>query len=335
MIGFCLAAGAGSRLAPLTEAVPKPLVRPAGRPLLDLALEALRAAGAGRVVVNAHHHADQLAAHLAGRPDVEVTVEPVLLGTGGALGGARHAGLLGADLDEVILLTCADVLVDPADLARLAGFLDHTSAAMVAGLVVAPPNPLRLRLDGDRVVSDPAGRWGSAAVYALRATVLDGVAPAPATFMDALLGPLMAGGAVTGLPLAGPWLGVDTLPRLLAASAGLLAGRWPYQLPPGQLLTTPGGGGARGGGRRPGARGPVFLVEGARVDPTALLAGPVVVDAGARVGPEAVVTRAVVAPDAEVGAGAVVAGSVLGPGARLAPGVTAAAALVPGTGTAR
>ena len=321
MIGFCLAAGAGSRLAPLTDAVPKPLVRPAGRPLLDLACEALRAAGAERVVVNAHHHADQLVTHLAGRRDVRVAVEPVLLGTGGALGGARRAGLLGAAADEVVLLTCADVLVDPADLARLVATLERTGAALVAGLVPAPADPLRLRLDGDKLARDPDGGWGSAAVYALRAGVLDRVPAAPATFVDVLLGPLLAEGAVAGRRLAGPWLGADTLPRVLAASAGLLTGRWPYRLPAGRLLDRPGG--------------PVFLAAGARVDPTAVLAGPVVVDAGGRVGPGAVVARAVVGPDAQVGAGAVVTGSVLGPGAHLPAGAAAAAALVPGTGAAR
>ena len=55
MIGFCLAAGAGTRLLPLTRVTPKPLLAPAGRPLVDLAVEALQRAGATRVVVNAHH----------------------------------------------------------------------------------------------------------------------------------------------------------------------------------------------------------------------------------------------------------------------------------------
>ena len=44
MIGFCLAAGAGSRLEPLTRSTPKPLLAPAGRPLIDLAVEALQRA---------------------------------------------------------------------------------------------------------------------------------------------------------------------------------------------------------------------------------------------------------------------------------------------------
>ena len=124
MIGFCLAAGAGSRLLPLTRVTPKPLLAPAGRPLVDLAIEALRRAGATRVVVNAHHGADLLIAHLAGRPGVEVVVEPVLLGTGGGLVNAAHLGLLGAGGDPV-LVTAADHVVDPADLAALAAFLDR------------------------------------------------------------------------------------------------------------------------------------------------------------------------------------------------------------------
>ena len=53
MIGFCLAAGAGTRLLPVTRILPKPLLAPAGRPLVDLAVEALETAGAARVVVTA------------------------------------------------------------------------------------------------------------------------------------------------------------------------------------------------------------------------------------------------------------------------------------------
>jgi NDP-sugar pyrophosphorylase family protein len=353
VIGFCLAAGAGSRLHPLTRAVPKPLLAPAGRPLVDLAVEALLAAGAERVVVNAHHGADLLAAHLAGRPGVRLAREPVLLGTGGGLANAARLGLLG-DGDDPVLVTCADHVVDPADLAALAGFLQHSGAPMVTGLVPAAQPTFGLRLAGapggrpapsaaaeaaggraaggpaagaageaagGRLVRDPRGPWDSAGAYALRAGVLEALRPAPATLDAALLGPLLERGALAGLPFRAPVADAGTLHRLLAASAGLLARRWPYDLPPGSLLA-PDPCGLAGAA--------VLVAKGASRHEAATIAGPVVLDAGGRVEAGAVVTRAVVGPGAVVGAGARVVGSVLGPGARLAPGETAVAALLPG-----
>ena len=157
VIGFCLAAGAGTRLRPLTRTVPKPLLAPAGRPLVDLAVEALQAAGATRVVVNAHHGADQLVAQLAGRAGVEVVVEPVLLGTGGGLVNAARLGLLG-DGDDPVLVTAADHVVDPADLAALAAFLEQAGAPMAAGLVPATTDPFGLRLEAP-APDPPPGPW--------------------------------------------------------------------------------------------------------------------------------------------------------------------------------
>jgi mannose-1-phosphate guanylyltransferase len=315
VIGFCLAAGAGSRLVPLTRFVPKPLLAPAGRPLVDLAVEALEAAGATRVVVNAHHGADLLTAHLAGRPGVEVVDEPVLLGTGGGLVNAARLGLLGRG-DDAVLVTAADHVLDPEDLARLAAFLDRSGAPMAAGLIPSGVNSFGLRLEGaggEKVVRDPGGPWDSAGAYAVRAGLVAGLDPGPAMLEHRVLGPLLERGLLAGLPFRAPAADAGTLHRLLEVSAGLLAGRWPYDLPPGRLV---------GGG-------PVFLADGAEVDPGAVLGGPVVVDAGGRVGAGAVVTRSVVGPGACVGPGARVAGSFLGPGAELPAGDTAVAALLP------
>ena len=124
MIGFCLAAGAGTRLLPLTGAIPKPLLAPAGRPLIDLAVEGLQVAGATRVVVNAHHGAELLIAHLAGRPGVEVVDEPTLLGTGGGLVNAAHLGLLGSGDDPVLVLAAGPPPTEQAEaVERLLGRL--------------------------------------------------------------------------------------------------------------------------------------------------------------------------------------------------------------------
>jgi len=62
------AAGLGTRMRPITETLPKPLVEIAGRPLLDHAIDRLAAAGVETVVVNTHYLAAQIAGHLAARP---------------------------------------------------------------------------------------------------------------------------------------------------------------------------------------------------------------------------------------------------------------------------
>ena len=88
--GMVLAAGLGTRLRPLTETLPKPLVEIAGRTLLDHALDRLELAGVEEVVVNLHYKPAMLAAQLAQRerPRIKLSREEKLLETGG---GVRHA----------------------------------------------------------------------------------------------------------------------------------------------------------------------------------------------------------------------------------------------------
>ena len=80
-----LAAGLGTRMRPLTDAVPKPLVPLAGKPLLDQVLDRLASVGVERTVVNVHFKADQIESHLAARSDPEIVISDerdVLLDTG-------------------------------------------------------------------------------------------------------------------------------------------------------------------------------------------------------------------------------------------------------------
>jgi NDP-sugar pyrophosphorylase family protein len=85
--GVVLAAGAGSRLAPLTRLRPKPLCPVGGTALVDLALARV-ATAAGDVAVNVHHDRDRIAAHVEGRAHVSVE-DHEALGTAGALGHLR------------------------------------------------------------------------------------------------------------------------------------------------------------------------------------------------------------------------------------------------------
>lgn len=89
-----LAAGLGKRMLPLTEHTPKPLLQLAGRPLVDRVAALAHGEGATRFIVNAHHHADKMKAHVAALDaslagtTFELSIEDELLNTGGGVKAA-------------------------------------------------------------------------------------------------------------------------------------------------------------------------------------------------------------------------------------------------------
>lgn len=90
-----MAAGLGKRMRPLTATTPKPLVRVAGKPLIDHSLDRLAEAGVAKAVVNVHYLADALEAHLAKRKAPAITISDerkLLLETGGGM--VKAHGLL-------------------------------------------------------------------------------------------------------------------------------------------------------------------------------------------------------------------------------------------------
>ncbi|HEX7075135.1 MAG TPA: nucleotidyltransferase family protein [Hyphomicrobiaceae bacterium] len=83
-----LAAGLGSRMRPLTDLVPKPLVRLRQKPLIDYALDRIAEAGISQAVVNVHHFADQVISHLKTRQRPRILISDEreqLLDTGGGV----------------------------------------------------------------------------------------------------------------------------------------------------------------------------------------------------------------------------------------------------------
>lgn len=83
-----LAAGLGTRLRPLTDLTPKPLVPVGGRPMLDYVLDLLVECGVKRLSINVHHHAEQMEAYLASRSDLDILISDErhrLMNNGGGL----------------------------------------------------------------------------------------------------------------------------------------------------------------------------------------------------------------------------------------------------------
>jgi NDP-sugar pyrophosphorylase family protein len=125
-----LAAGLGTRLKPLTDTVPKALVKLGSKTMLELTLARLKAAGATDVIVNAHHHADVLESFIKTRDfgvKIAISREDVLLDTGG---GLKKAAWFFGD-GKPFLVHNVDVVTD-LDLRKLYRF--HAEGGATATL---------------------------------------------------------------------------------------------------------------------------------------------------------------------------------------------------------
>lgn len=158
--GMIFAAGLGTRLRPLTNTIPKALVPVAGVPMLERVARRLIDAGADRLVINAHHHADQVVRFVDERDgfgvDCRVSVEEgEPLETGGGLLRAHELGWFRGD--RPIVVHNADVLTD----FPLAGLLDsHARGDALATLAVMDRDKSRALLFDDDGLCGAVGRDG-------------------------------------------------------------------------------------------------------------------------------------------------------------------------------
>jgi len=134
MKAMVLAAGLGTRLRPLTDSRPKALVEVAGRTLLEITLERLRAFGIHDVIINVHHFAEMMVDYLKANGNfgmhIEISREELLLDTGG---GLKKAAWFFRDDAEPFVLHNVDV-ISTVDLQRMAQF--HKNAQALATLAV-------------------------------------------------------------------------------------------------------------------------------------------------------------------------------------------------------
>ena len=224
-----LAAGRGERMRPITDRLPKPLVRVGGAPLIDHVLDGLAAAGVGRAVVNLWYLADLIAAHLAGRtaPAITLSREATLLDTGG--GVAMALPELGP---EPFYVLSSDGLwrdgATPA-LARLAAAWDDDA---MDALLLLQPMAAAVGFDGAGdffIAADGrlARRGGAAsAPYAYMSIQLMhprafGGCPAGAFSNNWVWDRALAAGRLFGLVHDGGWCHVGDAAGLAAADAWL------------------------------------------------------------------------------------------------------------------
>jgi bifunctional UDP-N-acetylglucosamine pyrophosphorylase/glucosamine-1-phosphate N-acetyltransferase len=307
MKAVVVAAGRGTRMRPLTDTRPKPLVPVAGTPLVEHVLDAAAPHVDGFVVVvgyGADQVRERVGAEHAGVP-VEYVTQDEQLGTAHAVQQAK--GLV----DERFLVLNGDVVFDRG---LVAGLADADGAAMAVKTVDDPSAFGVVDTDGDRVTGivekpdDPPSNLANLGLYAFPPAVFDHIADLELSergeyeITDAVASLVEAGRRVTAVEQDGLWLDVGRPWDLLDASEHLLADldrRVEGDVEDGATL-----------------RGPVVVEAGARVRSGAYVRGPVVIQSGADVGPNAYVRGAtVLGPEARVGNAVEVKNSILMAGA--------------------
>lgn len=213
-----LAAGRGERMRPLTDRVPKPLLKVGGRSLVAWHLERLRAAGFRDIVINLSWLGEQIEAVLGDGAHFGVRIQysrepfPALE----AGGGLRQAlPLLG---DAPFLLVNGDVYTD-VDFGSL-----QLRAGDLAQLVLVPNPPHHpqgdFHLAGDRINASSGERLTYSGVAVVDPALVAGEAPGRFPLLPLLLR-ARDGGRLGGQRHAGRWLDVGTAARLAELDAEL------------------------------------------------------------------------------------------------------------------
>lgn len=228
-----LAAGLGKRMRPITDTMPKPLVKVAGKTLLDWGLDSLAMAGVESAIVNVHYLPEQIVAHVAARRAPKILIsdesEALLDSAGGIVKALPELGkgafyIINADtfwidsgqpsLERLSLAwdgSKMDILLMLTDLDSATGHCVGTDFLMA--------------LDGAlrRSKGDPAG-----VIYAGAAIIHPRIfkdAPAGPHSLNAYFDTAIAAGRLFGMKMQGHWITVgtpDAIPQAEAAVAGAL-----------------------------------------------------------------------------------------------------------------
>lgn len=307
MKAVVLVGGEGTRLRPLTETVPKPLLPLVDRPILDHVLDHLVEHGVREVLMSSPYLErtfDGFLAARGGSPDIRWVTEAEPLGTGGAivsvldrLGSEPFVALNGDILTDLDLTAMIRKHRDRRADASIA--LHHVEDARAFGLVATdhdgrvtefrekPSTPESGDINAGTYVLEPAvlRRWEAGRAASIERDVF------PALIAD--------GANVEGFASDAYWLDLGTPEQYLRAHADLLAGR------------------VRGH-----AYDDPWLAPQARIDPAARIGRSVAVGEGGVVGADAELEDAVLLREAEVRSGARVRGSIVGPRALVGRGAT-------------
>jgi MurNAc alpha-1-phosphate uridylyltransferase len=224
-----LAAGLGKRMRPLTDTMPKPLIRIAGKTLLDWGLDALADAGVEQAVVNVHYLPDQIVTHVACREAPKIVISDERTGLLDSAGGIVKAlPELGAAPFYILNADTFWIDAGGSNLARLA--LEWDAGRMDILIMLAPlesatghsgSTDFLLAADGRlaRANKDPRGLiYAGAAIVHPR--IFEGAEAEPHS-LNRYFDSAIAAGRLFGMAMEGHWITVGTPDAIAPAEAAV------------------------------------------------------------------------------------------------------------------
>lgn len=326
-----LCAGAGSRMAPLSDATPKPMLDFLGRPVLEHLMRHLEGFGIRDFLLNPGHHGEVI--HNQFRTDSRRSL--FFVNEGRHKGGRWHGAPLGSAstlirlqsdhcaFDDDFLVLCGDALID-LDLAAMLERHRQSGAEVTIAALQVPRQDVskygilectpegRVRAFQEKPAPDRAlSTLASTGIYIFSPRALSGMPAGPGQDIagDLLPAILARNGHVAAFTQPFGWVdlgcGRDYFAALTMGIQGRIAG-----LVPQAVETRPGLWVAPGAqvSRRARISGACYLGPGAVVEAGARIDGPAVICAGALIRNKALVRNSFIAPDTLVGAGAWVDG---------------------------
>lgn len=313
MEAILLVGGLGTRLRPLTENLPKPMLPVAGVPLVVHQIARLKAAGIDHVVLATSYKADVFSealgdgSHLGVRVDYAVETEP--LGTGGAI---RHAADLLDDRAGPVLICNGDVIDAHAIRAQVSQHVEAGAAATLyltrvddaSAYGCVPTEPDGRVTAFLEKMDAPVTSQVNAGCYVFERSVIATIPAGKPVSVERETFPsvLDSGALMLGVVDDAYWRDLGTPESYIQGSADVVLG----------LVDSPA---------RPGPAGPHLVLDGAKVHDDARLSGGTCIGPGTVVHEGAEVHGSVVLDDVTVGAGAAVRASALGRGVVVGEGV--------------
>ncbi|OGC23414.1 hypothetical protein A2291_08030 [candidate division WOR-1 bacterium RIFOXYB2_FULL_42_35] len=299
-----MAAGYGTRLEPLTIAVPKPMIPIVNIPCMQHNLELLQRHGFCDLITNIHYHPEQIQNYFGDGYDFGVNLtysfEEKLLGTAG---GVKKMARLG-DIKETFLILSSDALTD-INLAKIVAFHKEKKALITIamakvedvtefGVVITDDNGQVIGFQEKPPQEEAKSNMVNAGIYVMEPEVLNIIPEGFYDFGKQLFPQLVAEqAAIYGYPMLGYWSDVGSLEKYIESSYDAMKGSVCINIPGNKIAKS------------------AWVGEREKIADSARFEGAVIIGDGCKIGKDVYIKDSVIGDKCVIEDGAVITGSVV------------------------